>query len=155
MGTMQGRLPHERLTHDDIEALRRIREAFDQEDRQVEKMETDLGKVTARRADIGERAAASPMQDPMFAVESMLQGMVPIGQMVVYRARTRGYRAPAIVTANVETLDRRGVVRGDVPDITGELHVHLNVQTCGLVEHYQEHDVPFSREPEPGTWGWQ
>jgi hypothetical protein len=78
-----------------------------------------------------------------------------LGETVVYRARTRDYELPAIVTANVDTLDRRGVVRGDVPDITGEENVHLHVLTCGEQGSYQEHDIPYSRERCPGTWSWR
>lgn len=77
-----------------------------------------------------------------------------VGAVILYRSRTREYVLPAIVTATVDSLDRRGVVRGDVPDITGEEHVHLNVMSCGPSLCYQEFDIPYSREPAPGTWGW-
>lgn len=128
--------PVDRLTHEHIDTL------------------TALAEVR-RHDEITEMA--NPLQGMGSAAVGMGKPRIehpPIGAVVMYRARTRDYVLPAIVTATVDSLDRRGVVRGDVPDITGEEHVHLNVMSCGPSLCYQEFDIPYSSHPEPGTWGW-
>lgn len=135
------------LTDDDIAALKLLADQV----RAARAAEAPSERAKVRGRDVfAPSAAQSPVGEGQDVV--MKPGL---GQIVVYRARTREYVLPAIVTANVETLDRRGVIRGHVPDITGEDHVHLNVQTCGEQLAYQEHDVPYSRDPIPGTWAWR
>lgn len=99
-----------------------------------------------------------------------------IGRIVIYRSRTGEYDVPAIVTATTETLNRKGVETGHVPDLSSPDHVHLTVLTPGLPglrgcagdvrvtsEHpisenvagtYQEWDIEFDLEGGPGTWRW-
>lgn len=140
MDVKQRTRPQERLTHEHLDTVERVMQqiAQVQEDAEMSRPLHGMGGGVAKSPDM-----------PMPRLEEP-----QLGATVIYRARTRGYLLAAIVTANVKTLDRRGVIRGDVPDITGEEHVHLNVQTCGAQRMYQEFDIPFSREPEPGTWGW-
>lgn len=79
--------------------------------------------------------------------------MPTVGRIVHYRAKTRGYVLPAVVTATFASLDPEGVRRGDVPALTdGGRHVHLHVMTCGAQMQYQEFDVPQGNGP--GEWNW-
>lgn len=55
-----------------------------------------------------------------------------IGRIVVYRSRTGGYDVPAIITATRDTLNRKVVQAGYVPDLTDDEHVHLTVFTPGM-----------------------
>lgn len=139
------------LTEEDLVVLRELAHEIRFERRQVAQA-TDAVRYVMRDKPPTDAGAAMKVQ---VGPNPDVMPKPGLGSVVVYRARTRGYELPAIVTANVETLDRRGVIRGHVPDITGEDHVHLNVQTCGEQLAYQEHDVPFSRDPIPGTWGWR
>lgn len=117
-----------------------------------ERVQGPSGKISMPQ---GSGAAMSPGMEIKINREAPRGVMRPkVGAVVLYRARTREYVLPAIVTATIDSLDRRGVVRGDVPDIMGEEHVHLNVMSCGPSLCYQEFDVPYSREPAPGTWAW-
>lgn len=54
-----------------------------------------------------------------------------IGRIVTYRSRTGDYDVPAIVTATTDTLNRKGVEAGYVPDLSSKEHVHLTVLTPG------------------------
>lgn len=100
--------------------------------------------------------------------------MPSLGQTVVYRSRTGDYDVPAIVNATRETLNDKGVEAAHVPALTGRDNVHLTVFTPGKPgmrrdatdfkvesEHgrgenvsgsYQEWDIPYSTDAEPGTW---
>lgn len=131
--------PADRLTHEHIDVLSRIVNAGEGE------------PFDERNALQGHGGGAA--MSPGMGAERRIEHP-PLGAVVVYRARTRGYKLPAIVTATIDTLDQRGVVRGDVPQITDEERVHLNVSSCGAAMMYQEFDVPFSVADEPGTWGW-
>lgn len=96
-----------------------------------------------------------------------------IGRIVIYRSRTGDYDVPAIVTATSETLNRKGVEAGYVPDLASDQHVHLTVFTPGtpslrgsatergdfkvVSEHpvsenlagcYQEWDIPQHAPPD-------
>lgn len=95
-----------------------------------------------------------------------------LGEIVVYRSRTGDYDVGAIVNCTVETLNRKGVDAGHVPDLTGDQHVHLTVFTPGkpgmrrgaedfktesphgrgenVSGTYQEWDI--GRGDGPGTW---
>ena len=42
----------------------------------------------------------------------------------------------------------------DLTPLTSDLHVHLHVLTPGPRGFFVEEDIPFSAEPEPGTWSW-
>ena len=75
-----------------------------------------------------------------------------LGRQVRYHAKTRGYPLTATVTAAADTLDAEGVARGDVPALSSEMHVHLEVLTPGAKERYQEFDVPPGYGP--GQWCW-
>jgi hypothetical protein len=134
------------LTDDDVATLKEVAQLF-----------RDSGQAEAPREDLGNAANAmcdaKVMAGPRIGQEPMMKPR--LGETVVYRARTRGYLLPAIVTANADTLDMRGLIRGDVPALTGEEHVHLHVLSCGAMTAYQEHNVPYSREERPGTWGWR
>lgn len=104
-----------------------------------------------------------------------------IGRIVIYHSRTDDYDVPAIVTATTETLNRKGVEAGRIPDLTvpdlaDEHYVHLTVFTGGVpgqrssaedfeVESrfgrsenvagcYQEWDIPYDENGGPGTWRW-
>lgn len=137
-----------KLTEDDLLALRDLAHEI-RAARQAGEPEGAAERMP-RGKEVFENRVAMKIDD---RAEVMMKPR--LGEVVTYRGRTGEYVLPAIVTANVETLNRRGVIRGHVPDITGEDHVHLNVQTCGEQLAYQEHDVPFSREPIPGTWAWR
>ncbi|WP_424533644.1 hypothetical protein ACOZ38_25245 [Sphaerisporangium viridialbum] len=59
----------------------------------------------------------------------------------------------AIVTADVTTLDPRGVEVGAVPALDDEFHVHLWVFSPGNVRGgFHEYNVPPGTGP--GTWHW-
>lgn len=103
-----------------------------------------------------------------------------IGRIVIYRSRTGDYDVPAVITATQETLNRKGVEAGHIPDLSGPMRVHLTCFTAGkpgkrdaddfLVESehgrsenvagcYQEWDIPFwTGDPfddvAPGSWRW-
>jgi hypothetical protein len=75
-----------------------------------------------------------------------------VGRVVHYRAKTRGYTLPAIVTATADSLDPKGVELGHVPALSSATHVHLHVMTPGAQVQYQEFDV--TQGDGPGTWNW-
>lgn len=104
-----------------------------------------------------------------------------IGRIVIFRSRTGDYDVPAIVTATVDTLNRKGVEAGHIPDLSGNMCVHLTCFTAGKPgkrgdakdfkvesEHpisenvagcYQEWDIGMDdymsdAEPLPGSWRW-
>jgi hypothetical protein len=58
----------------------------------------------------------------------------------------------AIVTADVDTLDPRGVESGEVPALTDDQHVHLWVFTPGALGGFAEYNV--GPGDEPGQWSW-
>ena len=65
----------------------------------------------------------------------------------------------AVVTATMETLDPRGVERGDVPGLDSSNHVHLWVYTPADRPGggFPEFNVPYAEPDEsgtipPGTW---
>lgn len=81
-----------------------------------------------------------------------------LGRIVHYRGK-HGYLAmrAAIVTADVNSLDPRGVEAGDVPALTSD--THLWVFTPGLTGGFPEFDVPMGQVIEgdqipPGSWMW-
>ncbi|WP_100499361.1 HIT family protein [Geodermatophilus chilensis] len=79
--------------------------------------------------------------------------MLPtVGRVVHYRAKTRGYVLPAIVTVSADSLDPTGVELGHIPPLSSDTHVHLHVMTAGAQVQYQEFDVP--QGDGPGTWNW-
>lgn len=55
-----------------------------------------------------------------------------IGRIVIYRSRTGDYDVPAIINATVDTLNRKGVEAGYVPDLSSAEHVHLTVLSPGM-----------------------
>ena len=55
-----------------------------------------------------------------------------IGRIVIYRSRTGDYDVPAIVTATMASLNRKGVEQGYVPDLSSDEHVHLTVFSPGM-----------------------
>lgn len=55
-----------------------------------------------------------------------------IGRIVIYRSRTGDYDIPAMVTATTDTLNRKGVEAGYVPDLSSDEHVHLTVFSPGM-----------------------
>lgn len=58
------------------------------------------------------------------------------------------------MTATDGSLYHPGVRKGDVPPLTNELCVHLEVATPGEQGRYQEFDVPYDPDEGPGTWRW-
>lgn len=54
-----------------------------------------------------------------------------LGTIVIYRSRTGDYDVPAIVTANTESLDAKGVEAGHIPALSSYDRVHLTVFTAG------------------------
>lgn len=80
-----------------------------------------------------------------------------IGRIVHYRGR-QGLQTlrPAIVTADVATLDPRGVQAGQVPALSSDTHVHLWVFTPGEWGGFAEFDVPQDETDacRPGMWQW-
>lgn len=80
-----------------------------------------------------------------------------LGRIVHYRGN-QGLLAmrAAIVTADVASLDPRGVESGEVPALDSDQHVHLWVFTPGAQGGFAEFNVPLD-EPgmcRPGTWQW-
>lgn len=87
------------------------------------------------------------------------------GRILRYRGK-QGLLAmrAAIVTADVDTLDPRGVESGDIPGLDSDEHVHLWVFTPGEKGGFTEYNVPKGeaaggQEPTggtipPGTWCW-
>jgi hypothetical protein len=75
-----------------------------------------------------------------------------VGRIVHYRAKTRGYTLPAIVTATAGSLDPDGIAMGHIPALDSEEHVHLHVFTAGAQVGYQEFNV--APGDEPGQWSW-
>jgi hypothetical protein len=75
------------------------------------------------------------------------------GRILRYRGK-QGLLAmrAAIVTADVETLDPRGVDSGEVPALDSDEHVHLWVFTPGEKGGFAEFNV--AQGDEPGQWSW-
>lgn len=86
-----------------------------------------------------------------------------LGRIVHYRGK-QGLHAmrAAIVTADVRSLDPRGVEAGLIPALTDDMHVHLWVFTPGESGGFTEYNVPCGEPHEnqpgqelpPGSWGW-
>lgn len=86
-----------------------------------------------------------------------------LGRIVHYRGK-HGYQAmrAAVVTADVHSLDPRGVEAGDIPALDSDQHVHLWVFTPGEAGGFTEYNVPCGEPREhqpgqelpPGTWCW-
>ncbi|GAA5046522.1 hypothetical protein HNP84_009737 [Thermocatellispora tengchongensis] len=79
---------------------------------------------------------------------------IPVtGDIVRYRGK-QGLHAvrAAIVTADVTTLDPRGVEVGAVPALDDAFHVHLWVFTPGQLGGFHEFNIPPGEDP--GTWHW-
>ncbi|WP_330438830.1 hypothetical protein OHB44_28065 [Micromonospora sp. NBC_00821] len=75
------------------------------------------------------------------------------GRIVRYRGK-QGLLAmrAAIVTADVETLDPRGVAADEVPALDSDQHVHLWVFTPSEKGGFAEFNV--APGDEPGQWSW-
>ncbi|WP_326637299.1 hypothetical protein OG884_26580 [Streptosporangium sp. NBC_01755] len=75
------------------------------------------------------------------------------GSIVRYRGK-QGFNAvrAAIVTADVYTLDPRGVEAGVIPALDSDQHVHLWVFTPGESGGFTEYNIGPGQEP--GTWHW-
>lgn len=75
------------------------------------------------------------------------------GRIVRYRGK-RGFFASraAIVTADLNTLDPRGVESGAVPALNDDMHVHLWVFTPSEIGGFAEFNVTYG--DEPGQWSW-
>lgn len=75
------------------------------------------------------------------------------GRILRYRGR-HGFNAvrAAIVTADVETLDPRGVESGAIPALDSDDHVHLWVFTPGEAGGFTEYNV--APGDGPGQWSW-
>lgn len=67
-----------------------------------------------------------------------------------YRGK-HGFNAvrAAVVTADVHTLDPRGVESGAIPALDSDEHVHLWVFTPGESGGFTEYNVG------PGEWSWR
>lgn len=81
-----------------------------------------------------------------------------LGRIVHYRGKI-GYNAmrAAIVTADVNSLDPRGVEAGVIPALDSDEHVHLWVFTPGESGGFTEYNVPPGEAGDgipPGTWMW-
>ena len=86
-----------------------------------------------------------------------------LGRIVHYRGK-QGFLAMrcAIVTADVSSLDPRGVEAGEVPALSSDTHVHLWVFTPSEKGGFAEFDVPQGDpqgDPQdgglqPGHWCW-
>lgn len=85
-----------------------------------------------------------------------------LGRIVHYRGK-QGFLAmgAAIVTADITSLDPRGVASGEVPALDSDEHVHLWVFTPGArnVSGLAEFNVPRGEllggaHCPPGTWMW-
>ena len=84
-----------------------------------------------------------------------------LGRIVHYRGKQGlATMRAAIVTADVHTLDPRGVLLGHVPALTYDEHVHLWVFTPGEAGGFPELNVPHGvgDDPDddipPGSWTW-
>lgn len=75
------------------------------------------------------------------------------GHIVRYRGK-HGLNAvrAAIVTADVDTLDPRGVEAGEVPALDSDQHVHLWVFTPSEKGGFAEFNV--APGDDPGQWSW-
>lgn len=75
------------------------------------------------------------------------------GHILRYRGK-HGFNAvrAAIVTADVETLDPRGVESGAIPALDSDDHVHLWVFTPGEAGGFTEYNV--APGDGPGQWSW-
>ena len=73
--------------------------------------------------------------------------------MVVYRGK-HGHNAPraAVVIADVNSLDPRGVEAGAVPALDSPMHVHLHVFTPSEQQGWTEYNVSYG--DGPGQWSW-
>ncbi|WP_242908688.1 hypothetical protein [Actinomadura terrae] len=80
-----------------------------------------------------------------------------LGRIVHYRGK-EGLNAmrAAIVTADVHSLDPRGVEAGLIPALTDDMHVHLWVFTPGEAGGFTEYNVPHGQGDDipPGSWCW-
>lgn len=83
-----------------------------------------------------------------------------LGRIVHYRGKLglHAMRA-AIVAADVNTLDPRGVELGEVPALDSEMHVHLVVFTPGTLMSFPEFNVPHGVPGDDGmiphgSWQW-
>lgn len=83
-----------------------------------------------------------------------------LGRIVHYRGK-HGHLAmrAAIVTADIASLDPRGVASGEVPALDSDQHVHLWVFTPGPRGGFDEYNVPRGEllgaaHCPPGTWMW-
>lgn len=76
-----------------------------------------------------------------------------LGRILHYRGK-QGYQAmrAAIVTADVASLDPRGVEAGHVPALDSPHHVHLWVFTPGESGGFTEYNV--GPGDGPGEWQW-
>lgn len=88
-----------------------------------------------------------------------------LGRIVHYRGKQGLLTGrAAIVTCDVNSLDRRGVDSGDIPDLDSDEHVHLWVFTPGEAAGFTEYNVPRGEAVDgeettygtipPGTWCW-
>lgn len=75
------------------------------------------------------------------------------GRILRYRGR-QGFNAvrAAIVTADVDTLDPRGVEAGVIPALDDDEHVHLWVFTPGEKGGFTEYNI--GPGDGPGQWSW-
>ena len=83
-----------------------------------------------------------------------------LGRIVHYRGK-KGLCAmrAAIVTADVGSLDPRGVETGLIPALASDQHVHLWVFTPGELGGFTEYNVPLDEPGDdglitPGYWCW-
>ena len=80
-----------------------------------------------------------------------------IGRIVQYRGK-QGLQAlrAAIITADVDSLDPRGVEAGTVPALDSDAHVHLWVFTPSEAGGFAEFNVPQDEPGQcrPGMWQW-
>ena len=75
------------------------------------------------------------------------------GRIVRYRGKIGLYAMrAAIVTADVTTLDPRGIEAGHVPALDSDEHVHLWVFTPGEKGGFAEFNV--APVDGPGQWSW-
>lgn len=74
------------------------------------------------------------------------------GRIVRYRGKI-GFNAirAAIVVADVDTLDPRGIESGVVEALDSPMHVHLWVFGPGSAG-FSENNIPYG--DEPGQWSW-
>jgi len=82
-----------------------------------------------------------------------------LGRIVHYRGK-QGLLAmrAAIVTADINSLDPRGIESGEVPALDSPRHVHLWVFTPGEKGGFAEFNVPEGEPVDgcipPGSWCW-